>query len=282
MGEIRHSLSFRVPSAPHMTAAGDSSSRMPVAAHVTRAFSPSDLGAVGIEHRASLIQSEDPFTALGLPEGAGVDAARAAYFRLAKLWHPDRLAADLAPYRIEVEKIFAHMTRAHRTLTDPDARSDFLATGNTGGRAAAAETRSRDEILREIEQALAKRDFRVAEATAEQLASADADDADALALVAWAATLAGEASEDTLREALPLLDRAVNRDRDCERALYYRGSLHKRLGSGAQAYRDFSRVAARNPRHVDAQREIRIFEMRSRKGSGEHALDMLVAKAKKK
>ena len=37
-----------------------------------------------------------------------------------------------------------------------------------------------------------------------------------------------------------------------------------------------------NPKHVDAQREVRIFEMRARKGSGEHALDALISKVKKK
>lgn len=280
-GEMRQSLSFRVPSAPSIRSAASTSPLM--AAQAAPVFSPADLGAVGIEHRASLIQSEDPFTALGLPEGAAAEAARASYFRLAKLWHPDRLPDDLAPFRMEVEKIFEHMSRAYRTLTDPDARRDYLATGVAGAPVSAApENRPRAEVLREIEKALTKREFHLAEAIARQLASADADDSDAQALAAWASTFAGEAPEETLRAALPLLDRAVHRDRDCERAYYYRGIVQKRLGNNTAAFRDFTRVAQLNPKHVDAQREIRIFEMRARKGSGEHALDALIAKAKKK
>ena len=208
------------------------------------------------------------------------EAARAAYFRLSKLWHPDRLPADLAPFRMEVEKVFEHMTRAHRTLTDPDLRRDYLAAGKAGAARGSgpAGARPRAEVVREIDQALAKREFHAAEAASRQLASADPDDCEAQALVAWASTLAGEASEETLRAALPLLDKAVNSDRQCERAHYYRGIVHKRLGGNAAAFRDFTRVVTLNPKHVDAQREIRIFEMRARK----HALDALISKVKKK
>jgi curved DNA-binding protein CbpA len=281
-GEVRVSMSFRVPSAPAIKTTGGSSPR--IAAQMAPVFSPADLGAVGIAHRAATIANEDSFSALGIPEGSNVEAARAAYFRLSKLWHPDRLPADLAPFRLEVEKVFEHMTRANRTLTDPDARRDYLAGGGSTGtrRSAPAGARPRPEMIREIDQALAKREFYAAEATSRQLASADPDDSEAQALVAWATTLAGEASEDTLRAALPMLDNAVNRDRQCERAHYYRGMVHKRLGSNAAAFRDFTRVVSLNPKHVDAQREIRIYEMRARKGSGEHPVDALISKVKKK
>ena len=220
---------------------------------------------------------------LGLTKDASIEAVRAAYFRLAKLWHPDRLPEDLAPFRGEVEQIFDAMTRAHRTLTDPDERKDFLASGKVAGAAPAAAGRPRADVMREIEQALAKREFEAVESASRALARANPDDSEAHALVAWATTHAGEASEDALRAALPMLDKAVNNDRDCERACYYRGIVNKRLGHTAAAFRDFTRVVQLNPKNVDAQRELRIFEIRARKGgSGEHALDALIAKTKKK
>lgn len=64
----------------------------------------------------------------------------------------------------------------------------------------------------------------------------------------------------------------MNLDRTCERALYLRGCIAKKLGKLAAAFRDFARVVHLNPRHVDATREVRLFEMRARKGSGEHPL----------
>jgi hypothetical protein len=41
--------------------------------------------------------------------------------------------------------------------------------------------------------------------------------------------------------------------------------IHKRLGNSANAYRDFARVVALDPKHVDATREVRIYEMRMKK-----------------
>jgi hypothetical protein len=287
-GEVRRSLSFRVPSVSAMKAVAGSSPK--IAAQVAQHFGPADVGASGIAHRAQSLASEDFFEALGLPDGASVEAARAAYYRLAKLWHPDRLPEDLAAFTAEVNAIFDHMTRAHATLTDADARSEYLVTREKDPVAAAAAraedaafaARPRNEIVREIEQAITKRDLTSAAATAQRVAALDPEDADAQALIAWIATVAGEGPEETLAAALPLLDAAIKLDAYCERAHYYRGVLHKRLGNGTAAFRDFTRTLQMNPKHVDAEREVRIMEMRARKGSGERALDVLVSKAKKK
>lgn len=88
---------------------------------------PLDVGADEIRRRAAGLATETPFATLGLAEGASAEAARAAYFRLARLWHPDRLPAELDEVRGAVERIFAHMTQAHRLLTDPAAPPALVA-----------------------------------------------------------------------------------------------------------------------------------------------------------
>lgn len=273
---VRSSLSFRVPSTPAMKAASGSSPR--VAAIPSTLLSPSEVGATGIAHRARTIATDDPLTVLGLPAGAPPEAARAAYFRLSKLWHPDRLPPDLAMFRDEVEIIFDHLTRAHQALTDPDAR-----TPSPAGGVQVAQPRSREESVREIRQALGRHDFAMAEELARHLASQNKDDAEALALSAWAAASAGDAPEATLQTNLLALDRAVQHDRYCAVAYYFRGMIYKRLHNNVAAFRDLARAAQLDPKNVDAQREVRVFEMRARKGSGEQALDALViAQAKRK
>jgi hypothetical protein len=270
------SMSFRVQPMP--AAKG---SYPNVAARAAVLFGPADIGAVGIASRAAGIAGEDPFTTLGLAEGDSVDAARAAYLRLCRLWHPDKLPATLAPFRSEVETIFARMTEAHVTLTDADARRKYLAARAAGASpegAAEDAPKTREEALREILRLLGQRNFSAAEAASRRLSSVNAEDAEAHALVAWCSTSGAEASPEELRVAMPLLDRAVNLDRQCERASYYRGVFHQRLANPTAAFRDFARVVALDPKHVDAQRELRILEMRARKGSGEHALGALLAK----
>jgi hypothetical protein len=43
---------------------------------------------------------------------------------------------------------------------------------------------------------------------------------------------------------------------------WYRGQLLKRLGRERQAIEDFRFIILKDPRNVDAQREIRLFDMR--------------------
>lgn len=266
-GEVRaQPPSFRVLPAAKVTAAPTSSPKLEAANVIP--IGPADLGPTGLAARAQRIEAEGYFEALGLPSGASEEAVRAAYFRLAKLWHPDRLPADLAPYRDEVSAIFSYLTRAHGTLTDPDARKAYLATGAT------VETRPRAQVIREIEGLIAKNDWASAHVEAQALRDASPEDADAVALLAWTTTQGGEAPEDTLHAAITQLDRAVYGDRYCERAYWYRGLLQKKLGNAQAAHRDFTRVVQLAPKHVDAQREIRIHEMRQRKGSGEHLLTL--------
>lgn len=228
---------------------------------------PAEYGLDGIRARAETIEDENYFEVLGVSEGASAEAVRAAFMRLAKTWHPDKLVTDFHPVRTEVAKIFTHMNRAQKTLCDPDERRQY-----TERRSARAKARPRNEVLRELEQALQNRLFDLAMIHAESLIQQDSDDAEALALHAWATVRAGDANEDELRAALSKLDKAVNVDRTCDEAVYHRGLVHKRLGNTASAFRDFARAVQLNPKHLGAEREVRLYAMRVKKGSGEHKL----------
>jgi len=110
------------PPAPAAPAPSTSTDRLTAAAHAAAAMGPAQLGVDGIRKRAAGLATESPFATLGLAEGASAEAARAAFFRLGKLWNPARLPKDLEEVRGEVERIYAHMTQAQRLLTDPSAR----------------------------------------------------------------------------------------------------------------------------------------------------------------
>jgi curved DNA-binding protein CbpA len=244
----------RVPSAPprnlspsHQTAVGK-----PIPP-------PGELGAPAITARAKAIEEEEPFITLGVRETASVEEVRAAYLRAVKTWHPDRLPAELAAVRDDVGKIFAQMTQANHTLTDPEARRAYLAAR---AERHALMNRPRPEVLRLIDMALGKKDWSFATDEAKKLVNRDTEDSEAQAVLAWASCAGAEGAEALVRAALPLLDRAVNRDTQCVRAHFYRGMVNRRLGNLQHAYRDFARTVALDPKHVDATREVRIYEMR--------------------
>jgi hypothetical protein len=226
---------------------------------------PGELGPHGIAARARAIANESYFQILGVAEGAPEEMVRAAYLRLTKLWHPDRLPTELAACRTDAQTIFSALTRAHQTLTDATARRGYLATR---AEQAVAATSRRAEAIRSLERALLRKDYAAAQLEAQRLFDADGDDAEALAVLAWTTAKAGEAPPDTVRAAIATLDRAVLGDKRCKRAFLYRAMLHKQTGNAALAHKDFARVVELDPKHVDAQREVRLYEMR-RRDSGE-------------
>ncbi len=262
---LQRTSSTKIPASP----ASPASARPSPAGSLAALRSPAEVGIDGVIARAATVEDEDYFEVLGLEDGASVEAVRAAFIRLAKTWHPDRVPADLLPIRDEIAKVFSAMSRAQRVLCDEDARRAHLATRKSKR----PEPRSRPEIARELETAMGRRDFERAVALCQEMIDADPEDAEALAVQAWASIRAGEdATEETLRAALTKIDKAVNLDRTDDQAVYHRGLVHKRLGNVPAAFRDFARALQLNPKHVEAEREVRIFAMRARKGSGEHKL----------
>ena len=230
---------------------------------------PAEYGVQGIVERAETVEDEDYFTVLGVADGASDEAVRAAYVRLAKTWHPDKLPIDFHPIRTEVARIFSQMTKAQRVLCDGEERRMYL--GLRDSRAQQIE-RPREEVMRDVDHAMTLRNFELAMTLCDELTRKDGDDVEALAKHAWATTRAGEVSEEELRIALVKLDRAVNSDRTCDEAVYYRGLVNKRLGNAPSAARDFARAVQLNTKHVGAEREVRLYAMRVKKGSGEHKL----------
>ena len=81
--------------------------------------------------RGSLSPSEDPYRTLQVEPSAGLEAIKAAYRRLARLYHP-----DLNPRPEAAERMRA-INAAYRLLSDPrqraayDAQRFFRAPTNT-------------------------------------------------------------------------------------------------------------------------------------------------------
>jgi tetratricopeptide (TPR) repeat protein len=84
-----------------------------------------------------------------------------------------------------------------------------------------------------------------------------------LALLAWLESMKPENQAIPATEArVAMLDKALKLNPNCERAHFYRGMLHKRLGNDKAAYKDFKDSADLNPRNIDAVREVRLYAMR--------------------
>ncbi len=221
-----------------------------------------------ILERAENIDREDYFTMLGVSQDAPAEQVRAAYFGLAKSWHPDRLPAELANVRDACARVFSRMSEAHNALSDSERREEYMRLLREGG----ATPESQAVISRVIEAAttfqkaeicMKRNDLAQAEQLCRHANELDPMQADYLALLAWLdAQKADNQTAKASLECITALDRALSLNDRCERAYFYRGMLHKRLGNMQSAVRDFREAAELNPRNIDAVREVRLYGMR--------------------
>lgn len=218
-----------------------------------------------IEKLDASLETIDYFEILGVSRDASAAAVQDAYLKAAKTHHPDRLPPELAQLKPTATRIFARMSEAHQTLSDPTKRARYLEQLTRGP--ASEEDEKVRKVLRaagafqKAEVLLKKRMMAAAELEASRALEDDPDQPDYLALCAWIQACKPD-SESRLPELAKTLTDAVNRNPNSEKNRFYRVQVLKRLGQIERAVADCRIIVERNPHHVDALREIRLWEMR--------------------
>jgi hypothetical protein len=223
-----------------------------------------------IVKRAEGIDREDYFSMLGIAKDGPSGEVQSAYFALAKIWHPDRLPPELGSVRDGASKVFARMSEAFETLSDPARRKRYLDVMKGGG----GTPEEADEIQAIIDAAT---DFQRAEIlwrkrdpSAEEFINraykADPEQSDYIALYATV-QLSKRAPDASVDDLIKLCDHAIENSERCELAYFCRANLKKRIGRIESAIVDFKNAYELNPKNLDAAREVRLYEMRRAKMS---------------
>lgn len=275
----RPSFQFRVPSGrtqseptlPGVHAGGPNVSgtrAIPEPPRPSGSFSAEEIRRAVLD-KGARVARESHFEVLEIGAGATVEEARAAYFRLSRLFHPDKLPPTLDAERDACAAIFARIDLAYRTLTDPALRAKYVSGVHARSPAA-----PRAKPMIEARGALARGDFAAAAAACARGVAESPDDGDLLALAAWArANCVTTDIEERLKDELANLERAIELTPLSADARYYRAELNRRLGRPMHALRDYREALELNPHHVDAAREMRLFNLRVERGmSKERAL----------
>ena len=212
---------------------------------------------------------------LGVDESAGEPQIQAAYFKLAKAWHPDRLPPEIQELKPVISKIFTKFNEAYATLSDGAKRFEYAKTVSQGGGTSA----EMEEVQRVVDAAiefqkaevlLKKNDLVQAEQYAKRAAQADPAQPEYRCVLAWISAMKrgdppvvpeGKTSS-FYDDIIAIFDDILKTDAMYERCLYYRGVLLKRSGRDEKAIRDFRMVVQLNPKNIDAVREVRLFQMR--------------------
>jgi hypothetical protein len=213
--------------------------------------------------RADAIVGKDHYAVLGVERDTPVAEVQKAFLAAVKMFHPDRLPEPLADVRDVASRVFSAVVAAHKTLTDAKLRADYDASLSAPTADELAEQAEIEKVLRasasfqKAEILLRRNDTDGAEALAREAVEGDPQP-EHLALLGWIHAL-----RDRLPEALDHLNRAIDANPKAETALFYRGTVLKRMGHHAKAVSDFRRVVELNPKNLDASREVRLHEMRN-------------------
>ena len=160
------------------------------------------------------------------------------------------------------------MSEAHATLTDKDKRERYARLMKEGGETPEQQEQIANVVnatveFQKAEICLKKNDLPRAEELARRALAMDPDQADYIALLAWVLAQRPDAqSPEATQARIADLDSAIKLNERCERAYFYRAMLYKRHNRINLAFADFKKVADLNPKNIDAQRELRLSDMR--------------------
>ena len=218
--------------------------------------------------RAATIDRADYFGMLDVARDATTEEIESAYFALAKVWHPDRLPADLAAVRDPCARVFGRMSEARQTLTDEKMRGRYMkllaeGSGSPETQETVARVVDASTQFQKAEVYFKRNDLVMAEEGVRRAIELDPTQPDYHAMLAWLIACKPESqSGQATLQAIRMLDRAVAMSDRSEKAFFWRGLLYKRLGKIDLSVRDFQKAFELNPRNIDAAREVRLHTMR--------------------
>ncbi len=226
-----------------------------------------------IAERARTIAEEDFFRRLSLTREASGADVDAAYQALRNLWDATLLPPALDDAREDCQRVLACLTEAHATLRNPFLRGEYVSRLHAAALRTSADRYAEDlkasgapDAWTGAQALFARGDNERAERLARRASRDDPKNAGALAMVAWLeAQLPPNQGDAPTRARIAVLDKAIDMDAQSGRAYFWRGLLQKRLDNHAAAARDFRRVLELDPKHAQADQELRLAEMRTRK-----------------
>jgi curved DNA-binding protein CbpA len=230
-------------------------------------------------------QDGDPknhYEVLGVANDADTSTIRSAFFQLARTWHPDRLPKELSEYKSIVNKAFAAMGEAHQTLSDDIKRRAYdeaLDGTPDDEQAQVAAILDASSAYQRAEAMMKTKDFKGALEQAKLAYEGDPTQADYAAIYGW---LQGMGRTKGFDDLIELLDSALKDDENNVNALWYRGQLLKKAGHHLRAIKDFKKIVGIKPRHMEAQRELRVHAMRKRSNKEATNTSGLFGRFKKK
>lgn len=217
-------------------------------------------------------QTQSHFEVLGIEQSTPPAELRRAFVKLAKLYHPDRYAAESEETHRLAAEVFARIVQAHDTLVDPEVRKAYvsgLRKGVEEGKGPqVAQIVTAEVQFRKGEAHFRKREYGDALEHFKWAIELNPQEGEFRAFYGWAFYLVNQNDEKAAKTAGSCLTEAAELAPNCVNVYYFHGLLRKACGDSDGAERMFRKVLELSPSHAEANREIRLFAMRRERGAG--------------
>ncbi|WP_420821841.1 J domain-containing protein [Pyxidicoccus caerfyrddinensis] len=252
--------------APRPASPPPAAARPPGAAPTATAAPATGPGSEEIPALRQLVMAmkqQNHFQRLGLTEQTNSSAVKMAYFRLAKLYHPDTLPQGAPP---DLEKlkaeVFAYIGDAYRMLSDDKSRAQYIEELKEGGGAGTEVDINSILMAEELFQKscilVKARKFADAVKMLDEAIKLNAEEAEFYAWRGYARFFTAADKKAAQPEAFREIQNAIKRNERCAPAHYFLGVIAKLCGDAPGALKHFKRTVELQPDHIDAQREVRM------------------------
>ncbi len=229
-----------------------------------------------IEGKSKVIDDEDLFAVLGVPESADAAAVKIAFLEAAKKYHPDRIVAlGLQGLREQAEKVFRRVNEAYSVLSEPTRRDDYVAELRLKQSSGDKLTKEKELAVKAVNAEMAfsrgmvfykKRDFASAVREFSESVQLNPNEGEHLGYQAWTRFCAEQIDAAA---ALKDVSKAIKMSPDIGRLFYFAGVLNKQTDNEDQALKAFAKAKELDPRIEEAETEIRLINARKvRRGGG--------------
>lgn len=210
------------------------------------------------------MKAQNHFEVLGVGRDVQPGQVKVAYFKLAKDFHPDTVPPG-APEALSKAKadVFARIGEAHRTLSDENLRAEYVAeldAGGAGEKIDVSKFLQAEEYFQKGKLLVQARKFAEALKMFDDSVALIPDDAEPHAWRGYARFFAASDKKAILPQALKDITECTKRNPNIAQAQFFQGMMHKILGDLVQAKKFFTQTVKLDPKHIDAQRELRLMK----------------------
>jgi hypothetical protein len=210
------------------------------------------------------MKSQNHFEVLGVTKDAPPNAVKVAYFRLAKDFHPDTVPPG-APEALSKAKadVFARIGDAHRTLSDENLKKEYIAeldAGGAGEKIDISKLLAAEELFQKGKLLVQARKFPEAVKMFDEAIASNAEEPEFSAWRGYARFFTFPDKKLGQVEAMKDITNCLKRNPNIVAAHFFQGMMAKLLGDLQAAKKHFTQTVKLDPKHIDAQRELRLMK----------------------